>query len=324
MTKTITQPLTRYNLNYLLKMNYKNIKIPFYSGNIQFSNCLGQISLEQFLNSHQNPKPEILNLFDDIQDAARNNNLKLKNELKTKLFSFTPAVNIQPNTKRRLSSVKGFTGLMQLDFDKIDTKEMAIAIKNDIFTTNPSIICSYISPSGLGVKALLKTSVPTDLAHYKRLFNAVEREFECYSYFDTAPKNAVLPLYLSYDYNILVRPEQDVIDWTEEFEPEVHHQPIAIPKQDFTSRQQQYFYDKTVRIFTDKMNAIGTDGHPQLRSACLILGTRVGVGYISHSEAEIMAANLIRANGYLKKGIHGYIKTSQWGIRKGAETPREY
>ena len=298
-------------------------KFPYFSGNIKDSRCLGLVDLSYFIESHKKPTQYIQFVLDLVKQAAQSNDLKAKNKLKEKLFSFTPAVIFNKGDRRMLINVVEFTGLMQLDFDKIPTRQEAVDLKDQLFYDFPQIVCMYVSPSGKGVKGLLKITKCQDIDQYRRIYNSVEATFEM-SYFDKAVKNAVLPLFLSEDKDILYRPIEETETWTEELEKEVHVQEFVPPEYSYTSNQEKYYLEKTVRIYTDKINSIMGDGHPQLLSATLILGTRVGFGYISMYEAEYLAEGLVRSNAYLQKGISGYLRTVKDGLRMGSETPKGY
>lgn len=303
--------------------------IPFYSGNIQWSKCIGHISYQQFIEAHKNPKPEILILMQKIQEASRNKNKDLKAELKKQLFTFTPSVVISKGLKRRYDNITGFTQYKQLDFDKIPDKETAIALKEHVFESNPEVLCAYLSPSGLGVKCLLKTNRCEDIEQFRAMHKAIETHFDSYEdYFDSAVKNAILPLFLSVDNAILYRDFKTTKAWTKEDWSRTQYVrlndvPVNYANR-YSDKQKQYYLDKTVRLFREKIRAISTDGHPQMRRACLILGSRCGAGYIDISEAEILAENEIRSNQYLQKDLKNYIKTSKWAINEGRKNPKDY
>ena len=299
------------------------IKFPYFSGNIYESHCLGLVDLDYFVEAHKKPTKYIQFILDAVKEAAKNNNLKAKNKLKKKLFSFTPAVLFRKGNTRELINVVEFTGLMQLDFDKIPTRDEAIALKEQLFYDYPQIVCMYVSPSGKGVKGLIRITKCKDLEQYRRIYNSIEKTFDM-EYFDKAVKNAVLPLFLSEDKDILHRSFDEAEVWSNELVKEVHVQKYVAPANPYTSNQEKYFYDKTVRIYTNKIRSIMGDGHPQLLSATLILGTRVGAGYISMYDAESIAEGLVRSNAYLQKGINGYLRTVKDALRMGSETPKQY
>jgi len=65
-------------------------------------------------------------------------------------------------------------------------------------------------------------------------------------------------------------------------------------------------------------------GHYQLRSACLVFGTRVGAGYVDKYNALEEVEHLVGQNAYLSKGLKGYRETAKWGVNEGCKTPNYY
>lgn len=300
-----------------------NLLFPYYSGNIKMPKVLGHVSVSRFIEAHLYPTNDSLALLVKINKASLSGDKKLKNKLKEKLFSFTPSVYVQEGFSRKYDNVDYFTGIYQLDFDGIETPEKAVMIKEHIFDSYDSIICSYLSPSGLGVKCLLKANQPKDIEHYRAIYKAVENEFGQFGYFDTATKNAILPLFLSMDKKILFRKLEEVVEWNkEDWSKEEYINLNDIPKPDITTEKLDVYKDKVVRIITDRINAIVDNGHPQVRDTSLVLGSRVGAGYLAQYEAEQLIEYLIKSNSYLQKGINGYIKTSRWGIKNGIGQPK--
>jgi len=306
------------------------IRFPYYKGHIKLTHSEGFVTLARFIQAHKYPSDNTRLLMEQIKEASDNNDLKLKRVLKQKLFAFTPAVIIEVGVGRKYSNIVGWTGLMQLDFDKIETIEKAQEIKEYLFTTYQCVVCSYISPSGKGVKALIRTPVPKDIKHYRAIHKSIQKEFESLGYFDPATKNAVLPLFLSYDEDIYFRDYSEALAWpkadySEDKKVQLLDKPTtSFSKTNQNSKEAQYYYDKCIRIFTDKVSSIVDNGHPQLRSACLILGSRVGAGYIELSDALILAENMIHSNSYFDKDEAGYISTSQWAIGEGSKSPKYY
>lgn len=313
----------------MLKTN-KNVLIPFFQGNIRFIKCEGTITLERFIKAHRQPSYRTEGIIEEIAIANKNNDQKLKRELKQLLHTFTPSVLFEVGVERRYSNVASWTGLMQLDFDKIETREEAEDLKQTLFYTYPHIVCCWISPSGHGVKALMRTKVPTDSVEYKAMHLAVEKEMEQYSYFDVATKNAVLPLFLGVDKFILYRDFSECDEWTEKIlYTKVHENLSDVKVSKYTTNFQKTLSDKyferiTINIFEKKMNDIVDCGHPQLRAACLILGSRAGAGYIDINYALTIATNAIHTNQYLNKNIRGYVETACWAINQGYAKPKYY
>jgi hypothetical protein len=300
----------------------KEILFPYYSGNIYNSLVLGHVTIEQFIHSHKYPKENIINIINKIKIAKEQSNEKLKRELKQSLYSFTPSVYINLNKSRKYENVLFWTGLMQLDFDKIPDIKTAIEIKEYVFNQR-EIICSYISPSGTGVKALMKIKKPKNKDHYKAIHKAMVTKYEELSYLDLATNNAMLPLFLSIDTKILSRNIDKCITWTDENWNKVNYIKLNdnIKNEDFDYENEK---NRTLKILKRKIETIVDNGHPQVRSAALILGSRVAAGYLDIHTAQYEIENLIKNNNYLTKGISGYLATALWGISEGHKTPKYY
>jgi len=309
-------------------------KFPYYSGNIFKPKARGDVELTTFITNHKYPTDLTKDVISKIHHARKTGNVELKKSLKQKLYAFTPCVRINKGDARKYANVRGFTGLMQIDLDGIPSKEYAESLKTHIFNEYDEIVCCYISPSGLGLKALMKINIDTDpelyktlhaveneLRLFKALHKAVENEFKQYEHFDPATKNAILPLFLSYDEDILYRkfeecPAWDKQDWSKPKYVSLNTKP--------KERTNDNNYDRVVRIITERINRITGDGHPQVRSTSLVLGSRVGAGYISQAEAEFLIEQLIRSNSYLQKGVPGYVRTAFWGIKNGMNNPKYF
>jgi hypothetical protein len=308
----------------------QEINFPYYSGYIKNPNVLGYISLQKFIDVHKNPDKKTLEIIEQISIAREEGNLKLKTSLKERLNAFTPSVFLNVGDPRKYVNIKAFTGLMQIDLDKIPTEQETIDLKEHIFHTHEQIVCAYLSPSRRGIKALLRIKAPSMIGgvysreyaieKFKAMHKAVQAEFKEYGYFDPATKNAILPLFLSHDENILSREEPKI--WTKE-----KHK---APDYENLNDSDSYKYDtiknhtKATDLVVNAINSITDNGHPQVRTASLILGSRVGAGYITRNEAENLMEHLINGNHYLKKDVRGYVKTSKWGIEQGMNNPKYF
>jgi hypothetical protein len=300
-----------------------DITFPYYSGNIHLSKAIGVVNLAKFISSHKNPHPNTIAILEKVAKASVDGNMKLKRELKHGLYAFTPSIMINAGFARSYANVMWWTGLMQLDFDGIPSAEMAKEMKQHLFDNNNEIVCAYLSPSGRGVKCLIKTTIPESKEQYKALHKAIETEFSAYDYFDPATKNAMLPLFLSADTEILSRDESECPPWIEE-DWSVTNYVRLNDTPNFNSVNSIELTNKTIRILNSKILNINNNGHPQVRSASLILGSRVTAGYISKADAELNIIRLINSNLYLQKGVEGYIATAMWGIKEGMKHPKYY
>ena len=223
-------------------MVLRKLIIPYYSGNIKLSKCIGHLTLEQFIRSNKDPKNNIKSLIQAIRHNSKNPDKKRK--LKHKLYSFTPSVYIDKWDKRKYDSIKHYTGLMQLDFDDFDNIETAKELKNYIFESE-HCVTSYLSPSG-GVKALIRIKQPSDKEQYKNIFNAVFEKFEETDHLDSATKNPLLPLFLSWDPDLLFRPYEEAEPWEKEKEIDNSHMVVAQTPPNFIKSSDEC--QKTVRI----------------------------------------------------------------------------
>jgi hypothetical protein len=288
----------------------QEIKFQYYKANIKDSKPLGFVTLEQFFLAIQDPKPEIKAVFDQIRQAELDGNMELKASLKTSLFSFTPAVIV--NEKRCYENITQFTGLMPLDFDHLSPED-AIELKNHVFNDFPYVIAAWLSASKCGVRALVNIPIVSSTDEYKMYFEGLQHHSDLgkYKNFDIAPKNAVLPLFLSHDPDILFGDCHEI--WTKKYSP-----PKPQPKV-------QYKYDanpqRVYNIIEGAIDKIISNGHPQLRAASFALGGYVGAGYISFSEAENIITNLIDSNAYLSQKSSVYKKTAMSMIKSGTQKP---
>jgi len=291
-----------------------NINFQFYTGGIKSATPKGNISLDRFFYGIKHTKPEMLNLLNRIANATKNGDVETKNTLKNKLIFFTPSINC---TKRKYENIINFTGLAPLDFDKLDSVDYAIEFKEHLFNHYPEIISTWLSSSKKGVRAFVKIPICQNPDEYKSYYNAFENEFGKYNGFDTAPKNAVLPLFLSNDPEILVRNNAEI--WDKKYiEPEKPKpiKPILI----YENQKTDVIYNNAIK----SLNRITDAGHPILRATSYTLGGYVGSGYITESDAISFIENQINRNHYLsfdKIKIDTYKKTAKEMIKKGQLNP---
>lgn len=306
------------------------IGFQYYDGDIKKTTPIGYISLRTFIMAHIEPKDTTMETLLSIQQAKQHGWSDIVKKLKERLVYFTPGAIF--NGPRRYENIVRFTGLAQIDIDKIDV-DTAIELREELFELYPEMFCVYISPSGTGVKALMKIKMPESIEDYKRTYQAIETDFKSWlPEFDPAPKNLALPLFLSADTKMLWR--ENAKTWThqEDLPDQEAYENLTSKIPEYKTvegdenvyKSDAYYRKITIQIFEKKIRSIVDAGHPQVRSACLVLGSRVGAGYLSQAEAERIAESEIRGNDYLKKGPSGYVKTSRWAINQGIKNPKYY
>lgn len=304
----------------------KEIKFQYYDGFIGRPIPLGFIDMQTFILKHKNPSKKMIEVFKQINKASKDNNKSLKKKLKQEnLYYFTPAAIFEG--RRRYSDMVSFTGLAQLDFDNV---ERAVALKEYLFENYQEIVCCYLSPSGQGVKAIIKIPTSKDINEFREYYSGLINEFEGIDGFDMAPKNAALPLFLSIDEDLLYR--EGFGEWTKKGkvmkEADYVNLNVIAPDTDFSDDgygSQGYYEKITIDIFKTKLhNVIDSDGHPRLRNACLVLGSRVGAGYVDYSTALAIAEYEVKMHSYFQKDLLNYLSTVKWGINQGMNSPKYY
>lgn len=297
------------------------ITFQYYHPDIYQVKPIGFVSLEEFYRAIQFPKHELREVFLRIKQAEADGDMATKSDLKCKLHSFTPAVHI--GEARSYENITRWTGLMPVDFDHLKP-EYANEFKNYLFSTYEFIAACWLSASGHGVRALVKIPICASVEEYKLYFLGLKEVLGVYFNFDEAPKNCVLPLFLSYDPNLLIRDEPE--EWTGKF--------VEMP----VRTQIQYRYDSTNRVERIKahiqkaIDRIHDNGHPQLRAAAYAMGGFVANNYIDRDDAIQFMYDAIEGNPYLscvgsteprkiRAKIKTYKRTALTMIDKGTDEP---
>lgn len=130
--------------------------------------------------------------------------------------------------KRTDSSLIKHSGLICLDFDGY-TKQKELLQDKQTLSENKYVFSVFISPSGNGLKVLVK--IPADADNHVSYFNSLEKYFNS-PYFDKTTKNLSRVCYESYDPLIHINETSSVWDKIEEPEYNeiiVHKDPPTIP-----------------------------------------------------------------------------------------------
>ena len=141
------------------------------------------------------------------QEKDKSNRNKLKQDLPAVCFSGT-------FLKRADTALQDHSGLICLDFDGYKTKKDLMSDKDQL-SKNKYVYSVFVSPSGNGLKALVK--IPKDPDNHVGYFRALEEYFQS-EYFDKACKNVSRVCYESYDPLIHVNETSSLWDKIAEHE----------------------------------------------------------------------------------------------------------
>jgi hypothetical protein len=117
-------------------------------------------------------------------------------------------------SKRSDSSIIEHSGLICLDFDGYQ-KQKELLQDKETLSKNKYVFSVFISPSGNGLKVLVK--IPADVDNHTNYFNSLEKAFNS-PYFDKTSKNLSRVCYESYDPLIHFNENSSIWDTIEEAE----------------------------------------------------------------------------------------------------------
>jgi hypothetical protein len=134
----------------------------------------------------------------ELVESIRNGNKENKNKLPCILFSGI-------FNERNSNSLKEHSGLMVMDFDKYPN-EKTMFEHLELLKQNSHFILLFTSPSGNGIKGVIKVSNELTKETHPKVFKEFQNQFE-YDYFDIVNSNIDRVCFESYDPNIYVNLE---------------------------------------------------------------------------------------------------------------------
>ena len=298
--------------------NYLSTIFQYYDGNIQNSIPLGTCTLEDFIRSNRSPNDKLKSVFNQISEASLKGDLELKSKLKTEnLFSFTPAVFTNGGA-RKYDNIVSYNEIAVLDFDNLKT-EKAVLFKQFLFDNLKSCICCYLSPSKKGIKALIRIPKCYSVKEYKSYIYGLGFYFEKYEGWDGSVQNPILPLFLSWDEDLLFRDNAEV--WNNRGGKKDEFKKYEGVIEPIVATQEET--DKVKYIYCKGISNIVDNAHPTSRGLALMLGGYCSMGYLSISDAEDLIRDCISDNDYMSKNTKHYIKTAIEFLHKGLLSPLE-
>lgn len=134
-----------------------------------------------------------------------------RNEIKKQL----PAICFSGTfNKRNDSAIMEHSGLICLDFDGYD-KQKALLQDKENLSKNKYVFSVFISPSGNGLKVLVK--IPKDIDNHVNYFNSLMKYFNS-QYFDKTSRNISRVCYESFDPLIHINVNSSIWDTIEDVE----------------------------------------------------------------------------------------------------------
>lgn len=289
------------------------ISFYYYPANIKITKPAGRVTLSQFVEANRNPKESIQELFKKIQIAEE----KEKGELKQQLYYFTPCIDTD-GEGRSYSNIKEFSTLCVLEFDKIP--DFASELRDWIFDNFKACICSYLSPSGKGVKTIWKIDKVLDVETFKTYFYGLANKFSRIKGFDGSSQNPALSLYLSWDKDFRYRSYEEAETWTTRGYKvgsfKVFEGVFEVPEEISDSAKEEI-----ITKITFLTSRIQDNAHPQIRSVGLIGGGYCSGEGFPMDEMGDLICDLIATNEYMLKNVQGYCLTARDFIRKGYNSP---
>lgn len=172
--------------------------------------------------------------IEDIQYQVNNGDNKKANELKLKLPAFT--ISATYTGKRKKENVESYSGLLHLDYDKLDNIQ---DVKSKIIS-NPYTYAAFVSPSGKGLKVLVKCD--NDLSTHTYAFNALKSYYD--NLLDVASDKSIKDVlrlcFISYDSDIYLNKNSKVFNYQSYPNNETTSQKDLEWVWDFTANKEEF------------------------------------------------------------------------------------
>ena len=167
----------------------KNIKVSVFKNLFKSTDVPFDLTLEQIVTRIKTGSSK------DKIDLIRNGNKEIKKKLPSIIFA-------GEFSERNRKGLKKHAGFMVLDFDKFPDKK-TLQEQLETLKQNKHFVLLFISPSGNGIKGVVRVPDTLDVVTHPQCFKAFQKEFK-YEYFDISNSNVDRVCFESYDPNIYV------------------------------------------------------------------------------------------------------------------------
>jgi hypothetical protein len=199
-------------------------------------------------------------------EKVREGDKKAKTDLPVVLFS-------GEFTAREDDQIISHSGLVVLDFDHIDVE----AYKN-ILCTDDHILACWVSPSGDGLKALVRISNPErHRDHFRALQQYFDKQYNLE--LDSSGANESRACFESYDEHICIKEDAQTFGGMLSDEGATKNANATILEGEFTDYQKLNIACRMIRTAQDG------EKHSVLLKASILVGGYIGAGRIEEQEA---------------------------------------
>ncbi len=187
--------------------------------------------------------------INEIRELIKNNKNEKASVLKKDLPAFTPSGTFKE--RRRKDNIDQYSGLLHLDYDKVEDVE---SLKESIINI-PFTYSAFISPSGKGLKVIAKTD--TLLKNHTEAFNTLRMYYDGIVGFesDGAVKDVTRLCFVSYDPNLYLNESSETFRFS--------NSSISISEVwDFTSKKEDFIEgnrNNFIHLFACNANRNGVD-----------------------------------------------------------------
>lgn len=183
---------------------------------------------------HYAPVLSVLNAIKDgrwkqMVDEVRS---KTSKDERGKVKEKMPAVLFAGKfSERRIDAFEESSGLVCIDFDGLS--ENGIADIEKILESKPWVYAYFVSPSGKGVKALVRANFNT-YEEYKSVFCAIDSDLGQLESFDMLNSDISRACFVSYDPDIYINEDAEVFDqYVENWELYLKNRRLSSPEEIF-------------------------------------------------------------------------------------------
>ena len=231
--------------------------------------------------------------IDPIRQAFENDELKQANSLKMALPAFTPSGTF--NERRRKENIESYSGLLHLDYDKVENVEI---LKKSIIEI-PYTYSAFISPSGIGLKVIVNTDAL--LKNHTEAFNALRTYYDGIVGFesDGAVKDVTRLCFVSYDPNLYLNESSETFRFS--------NSSFSISEVwDFTSKKEDFIEgnrNNFIHLFACNANRNGVDIIETIRYASIYADDSFTLDEIETTIKAIYTKNSFETGIYKHKPL---------------------